>query len=64
MTERINRPSSTSTFRGLVIENVLFINAKLGSGSDATVVQVDWNGIVCAAKRLHEILLQTSWTAE
>ena len=57
MAERI-RPSSTSTFRGLVIENVLFTDAKLGSGSDATVFEVDWNGTVCAAKRLHEILLE------
>ena len=57
MAERI-RPSSTSTFRGLVIENVLFTDAKLGSGSDATVFEVDWNGTLCAAKRLHEILLE------
>ena len=57
MAERI-RLSSTSTFRGLVIENVLFTDAKLGSGSDATVFEVDWNGTVCAAKRLHEILLE------
>ena len=57
MAERI-RPSSTSSFRGLVIENVLFTDAKLGRGSDATVFEVDWNGTVCAAKRLHEILLE------
>ena len=57
MAERI-RSSSTSTFRGLVIENVLFTDAKLGSGSDATVFEVEWNGTVCAAKRLHEILLE------
>ena len=57
MAERI-RPSSSSTFRGLVIENVLLTDAKLGSGSDATVFEVDWNGIVCAAKRLHEIFLE------
>ena len=57
MAERI-RPSWTSTFRGLVIENVLFTDAKLGSGSDATVFEVDWNGTRCAAKRLHEILLE------
>ena len=57
MAERV-RPSSTSIFRGLVIENVLFTDAKLGSGSDATVFEVKWNGTVCAAKRLHEILLE------
>ena len=61
MAERI-RPSSTSTFRGLVIENVLLTDAKLGSGSDATVFEVDWNGTVCAAKRLHEILLEDQST--
>ena len=57
MAERI-RPSWTSTFRGLVIENALFTDAKLGSGSDATVFEVDWNGTRCAAKQLHEILLE------
>ena len=61
MAERI-RPSSTSTFRGLVIENVQFTDAKLGSGSDGTVFEVDWNGTVCAAKRLHEILLEDQST--
>ena len=29
-----------------------------GQGADATVFQVDWNGTVCAAKRLHDILLE------
>ena len=29
----------------------------LGAGSDATVFEVDWNGTLCAAKELHEILL-------
>ena len=57
MAERI-RPSSSSTFPGLVIENVLLTDVRLGSGADATVFEVDWNGTVCAAKRLHEILLE------
>ena len=30
----------------------------LGRGSDATVLEVDWNGTICAAKELHEILLR------
>ena len=30
----------------------------LGRGSDATVLEVDWNGTLCAAKELHEILLR------
>ena len=57
MAERI-RPSSSSTFPGLVIENVVFTDVRLGSGADATVFEVDWNGTRCAAKRLHEILLE------
>ena len=57
MAERI-RPSSTSAFPGLVIENVVFTSVRLGSGADATVFEVDWNGTRCAAKRLHEILLE------
>ena len=57
MAERI-RPSSSSTFPGLVIENVVFTGVRLGSGADATVFEVDWNGTRCAAKRLHEILLE------
>ena len=57
MAERI-RPSSTSAFPGLVIENVVFTGVRLGSGADATVFEVDWSGTRCAAKRLHEILLE------
>ena len=56
MAERI-RPSSTFPFLGLVIENVVFTGVMLGSGADATVFEVDWNGTRCAAKRPHEILL-------
>ena len=57
MADRI-RPSSASPFPGLVIENVVFTGVRLGSGADATVFEVDWNGTRCAAKRLHEILLE------
>ena len=57
MAER-SRPSSTSAFPGLVIQNVVFTGIRLGSGADATVFEVDWNGTRCAAKRLHEILLE------
>ena len=57
MAERIH-PSSTSSFPGLVIENVVFTGVRLGSGADATVFEVDWNGTRCAAKRPHEILLE------
>ena len=50
--------SSSSSFLGLFIENVVFTGVRLGSGADATVFEVDWNGTRCAAKRLHEILLE------
>ena len=57
MSERV-RPSLSSRFPGLLIENVTFTDTKLGRGTDATVYEVEWNGTVCAAKRLHEILLE------
>ena len=60
MAERI-RPSSSSSsskFPGLIISNLVFTEVKLGRGADATVYAVEWNGTVCAAKRLHEILLE------
>ena len=50
--------SSSSRFHGLLIANLVFSDVKLGRGSDATVFQVDWNGTTCAAKRLHDILLE------
>ena len=36
----------------------VFTETKLGAGADATVYEVNWNGTRCAAKRLHEILLE------
>ena len=36
----------------------MFTGVRLGIGADATVFEVDWNGTHCAAKRLHEILLE------
>ena len=57
MAERV-RPSLSSKFPGLLIENVTFTDTKLGRGADATVYEVEWNRTVCAAKRLHEILLE------
>ena len=59
MAERI-RPSgsASSRFSGLLIEKLEFINTKLGRGADATVYEVEWNGTPCAAKRIHEILLE------
>ena len=57
MSERV-RPSLSSRFPDLFIENVTFTDTKLGRGADATVYEVEWNGTVCAGKRLHEILLE------
>ena len=58
MAEKVVRPVSTSSrFPGLLIPNLVFTDTVLGRGADATVFVVDWNGTVCAAKRLHEILL-------
>ena len=52
--------SSGSRFSGLLISNLMFTDSDstLGRGSDATVSEVQWNGTVCAAKRLHESLLK------
>ena len=58
MAERIRQSSSSSRFPGLIIANVVFTDTKLGRGADATVYEVEWNGTLCAAKRLHEILLE------
>ena len=58
MAERIPPPSFSSRFRGLLVTNLVFTDVKLGRGADATVYAVEWNGTVCAAKRLHEILLE------
>ena len=58
MAERIRPTASSSRFPGLLIAKLAFTDKKLGRGADATVYEVDWNGILCAAKRLHEILLE------
>ena len=54
MAERIRH----SRFPGLLIAQLTFTDKKLGRGADATVYEVDWSGTPCAAKRLHEILLE------
>ena len=48
----------SSNFSGLLISNVVFTDTCLGRGSDANVYVVEWKGAVCAAKRLHDILLE------
>ena len=55
MAERI-RPAAR--FQNLLISDLVFTDTQLGVGSDATVYEVNWRGTVCAAKRIHDILLQ------
>ena len=55
MAEKLHR---SSKFSGLLISNVVFTDTCLGRGSDANVYAVEWKGAVCAAKRLHDILLE------
>ena len=58
MAVRVRPSFSSSRFPGLLISNLVFSNTKLGKGADATVFEAEWNGTPCAAKRLHEILLE------
>ena len=41
-----------------LISDLVFTNTTLGRGADASVYKAEWNGTLCAAKRLHEILLE------
>ena len=53
------QPSSFSKqFISLEITGIQLIGKILGKGSDATVKEVNWVGTSCAAKQLHEILLE------
>ena len=53
------QPSSFSgQFQSLELTGVQLTGKKLGKGSDATVQEVNWHGTLCAAKQLHEILLE------
>ena len=56
--ERVRPSAANSKFLGLLMSDLVFTTTKLGRGADATVFQVEWNGTFCAAKRLHEILLE------
>ena len=47
-----------SKFSSLLISNVQFTDTELGRGADAIVYAVQWKGTTCAAKRLHEFLLE------
>ena len=53
------QPSSFSKqFTSLEITGIQVTGKILGKGSDATVKEVNWVGTSCAAKQLHEILLE------
>ena len=53
------QPSSFSKqFASLEITGIQLTGKILGKGSDATVQEVNWVGTSCAAKQLHEILLE------
>ena len=58
MAERLVPTTTKARFPNLIITNVVFTGKILGSGADATVHEVEWNGTSSAAKRLHEILLE------
>ena len=58
LSDRFRASSSGRGVPGLLISNLVFTETKLGRGADATVYEVEWNGTLCAAKRLHEILLE------
>ena len=53
------QPSSFSKqFASLEITGIQLTGKILGKGSDATIKEVNWVGTSCAAKQLHEILLE------
>ena len=53
------QPSSFSKqFASLEITGIQLTGKILGKGSDATVKEANWVGTSCAAKQLHEILLE------
>ena len=58
MAERLRPSFSSVKYPGLLISNLAFTEERLGKGADATVFAAEWNGTVCAAKRLHDILLE------
>ena len=50
--------SGFAGFPGPQILNLVFTGKRLGKGAYATVLEVEWNGKRCAAKRLHDVLLE------
>ena len=56
--ERFQPSSFSKQFTSLKLTGVELTGKKLGKGSDATVEEVNWLGTLCAAKQLHDILLE------
>ena len=56
--ERFQPSSFSKQFTSLELTGVKLTGKKLGKGSDATVQEVNWLGTLCAAKQLHDILLE------
>ena len=54
----IHEARLVDNLRGLLIPKLVFTDVKLGKGADAVVQAVEWNGTLCAAKRLHDLLLE------
>ena len=54
----IQPTSFSKQFASLEITGIQLTGKILGKGSDATVKEVNWVGTSCAAKQLHEILLE------
>ena len=54
----IQSSSFSKNFASLEIKGIQLTGKILGKGSDATVKEVNWVSTSCAAKQLHEILLE------
>ena len=54
----IHETRQVGNLHGLLIPRLVFTDVKLGKGADAVVQVVEWNGTLCAAKRLHGLLLE------
>lgn len=45
-------------FESLLIDGVTTTGQEIGRGAYATVVQVNWRGLLCAGKKVHRVLLE------
>ena len=55
---------SEDSFEGLLIDGVKLTEKILGKGAYGKVIEVVWNGTVCAAKQVHEIFIEEVSPAE